>query len=316
MWKLSEIYDAEHLIKCICNYTGNTFKIHQAAPSNFKKKNIVFTPKHDSRKINSETNWNSTQTALLKFAQPNTVVDFGRFYARWELKLNDSKSFVSRRLVLKCLKPALPIKKVVSTVTQKMRSTYPSAKIIAIHPRLEDDWKEHNKRNKFDDGWISEEEWCHRLTKNFNITSSTKILLVGGAKFDIYPFDKNNLTTFTKNDFLDAKELSPFKYKTSLAAIDFFLSMEADNFYGFMWSSMDIIIYESRMYNCQHINAIHVGFGDGWLNKVSRWTNSFFFFRLEDIACHYRMYSPTCNNVPTKLSESCLEKFNISTSRV
>jgi hypothetical protein len=220
--KFSEIYDAEHLIKCICNYTGNTFKIHQAAPSNFKKENIVFTPKHDSRKINSETNWNSTQTALLKFAQPNTVVDVGRFYAKWELKLNDSKSFVSRRLVLKCLKPARPIKKVVSTVTQKMRSTYPSAKIIAIHPRLEDDWKEHNKRNKFDDGWISEEEWCHRLTKNFNITSSTKILLVGGAKFDIYPFDKNNLTTFTKNDFLDAKELSPFKYKTFLAAIDFF----------------------------------------------------------------------------------------------
>ena len=310
--EFGELYDANHFIKCISNYTGKTFNIYkEKAPTDFEEKNIVYTPKHDSRKINSDTNWNSTHSALLKFAQPRTVVNIGRFYAKWVLKVHDSKSFQTRRLVVQCIKPAPSIKNVVSKVAQKMRSTYPSSNIIAIHPRLEDDWKEHSRKQKLRDGWISEKEWIRRLKDSFNITSSTKILMIGGAKFDRSHFYENNLTAFTKNDFLEPEDLSPFKYRSSLAAIDFFLAKEADNFYGFMWSSMDLMIYESRLYNCIPTNVIHTNFGDKWLKVVSGWSNAFFFYRLEDIACHYRSHAPTCINIPT-LSENCLD---ISTAR-
>lgn len=310
--EFGELYDANHFIKCISNYTGKTFNIYkEKAPTDFEEKNIVYTPKHDSRKINSDTNWNSTNSALLKFAQPRTIVNIGRFYAKWVLKLEDSKSFQTRRLVVQCIKPAPSIKNVVSKVAQKMRSTYPSSNIIAIHPRLEDDWKEHNRKQNLRDGWISEKEWIHRLKDSFHITSSTKILMIGGAKFDRSPFDENNLTAFSKNDFLEPKDLSPFKYKSSLAAIDFFLAKEADNFYGFMWSSMDLMIYESRLYNCSPTHVIHTNFGDKWLKVVSGWSNAFFFYRLEDIACHYRSHAPTCINIPT-LSENCLDMSTAS----
>ena len=236
------------------------------------------------------------------------MVNIGRFYAKWDYKLSDSKSFESRFNVLQCIKPVPSIQNVATKAVQAMRLKYPSSKTTAIHPRLEADWVKHCGRHKLlTECWIDELEWSHRLKESFNMTPESPILLIDGQKFKSSPFEQNNLTVFTKLDLLQPHDLSDFQYTSSLAAIDFFLALEVDNFYGFMWSSMDLMIYESRLYNCLPSESIHIRYGPDWLHHASSWSNSFFFYRLEDAICHYKKRNSACDNIApkTKISENC-----------
>ena len=138
--QFGDLYDANHFIGCISSvYGGSSFRIFRTVPSEFATENIVFTPKHDGRKINDENNWNSTQNALLKFARLKTVVNIGRFYAKWDYKLSDSKSSESRCNVLQCIKPTPSIQNVVAKEFQAMRLNYLSSNITVIPLRLETD---------------------------------------------------------------------------------------------------------------------------------------------------------------------------------
>ena len=162
------------------------------------------------------------------------MVNIGRFYAKWDYKLSDSKSFESRFNVLQCIKPAPSIQNVVTKAVQAMRLKYPSSKTTAIHPRLEADWVKHCGRHKLlTECWIDELEWSHRLKESFSMTPESPILLIGGHKFKSLPFEQNNLTIFTKLDFSQPHDLSIFHYISSLSSIDSFLASEVDIFMVF-----------------------------------------------------------------------------------
>ena len=104
----------------------SSFRNIQTVPSEFPTDNIVYTPNHDSGKINNENNCNSTQNYLLKFARPKIVVNIGRFYAKWDYKLADRKRFENCCNVLHCIKPAPSIHNVVAKAVQAMHLEYPS----------------------------------------------------------------------------------------------------------------------------------------------------------------------------------------------
>ena len=318
-----DLYNSDYFIECLSSSSttyqhSSLLRIHKSVPPlnfNYTTEKIVYTPEHDGRKVNDEHNWNSTKTALLEFASKHSgkvVVDIGRWYARYEYKFQDYKSFESRRRIIQCLRPAPDIEKVVTKAMQNIRRRYPHAHhVTAIHPRLEDDWRLHCSRHKstMKDCWINEEEWVSRLQENNGLTHPSHLLAIGGVMIDKMMFAKSGFTVITKDDLLEPRDLSSFQYTSSLSAIDFFLALEADNFYGFMWSSMDIMIFESRFYNCRPSESIHFRlFDSSWLHDVSSWTNSFFFYRLDDAICQYKEHANSqqqCENVSPLISRSC-----------
>ena len=269
--ELGDLYSATHFTECMTNYTRDLQIVETISNKDWLIKKISFTPMHDSRVINSENNWNSTHSALLKFAQPEMVVNIGRMYARWYSSLEDSRSYESRHHIIECLKPAPSIEKVVSLAVKTIRIRHP-AKVTAIHPRLETDWKIHcEKHPSLQDCWIDEREWIARMKKSSKTESPEAFLMLGGISFNKTLFDQSGITVVTKYDLLPPGEFSSFGYSSSLAAIDFFLALEVDNVYGFMWSSMDVMIYEARLYKCLPMETIHP-LGENWLTVVSGWT--------------------------------------------
>ena len=159
------LYDAIHYVGYISSvYGGSSFRILQTFPGEFATENIVYTPNHDGGKTNDENNQNSTHNTVLKFARPKTVLDIGRFYAKWGYKLSDSKSFDRPFNILQCIKPAASIHNIFANSVQAMHLKYLYSKITAIHPRLEADYEKHcDKQNGIKDCWINELEWFHRL---------------------------------------------------------------------------------------------------------------------------------------------------------
>lgn len=350
-----ELYDETYFIQCYSSHqqehSSQKLQIYNEAPLGYHMQKIEYKPSHVGRKINDDNNWNATHMALLEYAQPGIALDLGRFYARWDYDILDTQSFESRRNVIQCLKPAPGIQAVVTKAIEKLhqktallvadKQQRAPPDVIAIHPRLESDWKAHcQKHSKLKDCWIDEEEWLARLlhgrrtnpsisTNDGSTTSTTTsiinttfannnyikvtdlpfhnhssgtitdlsvpttknillLVLGNGAYINRTFFEEKNIITITKNDLLSPKELSVFQYQSSFAAIDFFLGLEApDMFYGFMLSSMDVMIYESRLYKSLHTATIHGNLGPDWLKLVSTWTKSFFFYRLDDIMCHF-----------------------------
>ena len=123
-----------------------------------------------------------------------------------------------------------------------------------------------------------------------NNKSQNVLLLLGGKRFNKTIFEKKNLTVITKHDLVSQEVLSNFQYTSSFAAIDFFLALEVDSFIGHMRSSMDIMIFESRVYKFMSLDkseSIHYQFGQRWLATIGVWTKSSFFFNLKDVTCHY-----------------------------
>lgn len=270
---IGELYDTKHFIECVSIFTNNSLRVYEEIPGNYTTETITYTPKHMGRVVNDENNWNSTQTAFTNYAKPGKVIDIGRWYVKFQYLLPETEHFSIRRNVVQCIQPAPPIKKDVTKAVQKMREMYPS-NIASIHPRLEEDWKQHCQNRKLTDCYLPQEEWVSRLQEE---NAPSKIFVFGGAKLNRTLFEEKNFTVFTKDNLLEPHTLSSFQYASNLACIDFFIALEIDLNYGFLLSSMDILLYEFRLYQCKPLDSIHFrSYGSNWLQSAGGITKSFF----------------------------------------
>ena len=294
-----ELYDAPYFEDCMLRSIG--LRVFRKLPPGQRVRKLkIEWDGAKTRKVNEPNELRLAFEEGLRVASGRqgdsglspTAVDIGRWYARWSYLRSDAKSFAHRRVVFKCLRPSQAISLVVSKVVDGLRAKFPSG-YTSIHPRLEHDWQKLcGITNRFD-CWVNTSEWASRLTDLSSKPSHYEglYLMSGAAHIDLSPFWKKNFSLVTKHNFTSPEDLSNFRYPSSFAAIDFFVALASDMVYGFFYSSMDIVLWEARLYTCQPMGCIHSTLGSNWFKVVSSWTRSFFFYRLDDVLFHYNQSS-------------------------
>jgi hypothetical protein len=296
-----QLYDAPHFAACLLR--AARLRVLSELPSGYIARRINAT-RLTGRKVNDHANGNlaAFEQALAAASQPlpaaGVAVDIGRFYARWWYAPDDAEGFASRRVVFGCLRPAQSVASAVSKVLSGLRARFPLG-YTTIHPRLEPDWRAHCAAHPLHDCLVDEAEWASRLSRRRSLgpgPGASALYVVGGARYDPRPFRARNLSSVSKYDFVSREDLVPLRYASSLAAVDFFVALEADMAYGYMWSSMDVILFEARRYACRPMEPIHLLRGD-WVRVVSKWTRSYFYYGLDDALRHLGR-APACRPRP------------------
>ena len=296
-----QLYDAPHFAACLLR--SARLRVLSELPSGYIARRINAT-RLTGRKVNDNTNGNlaAFEQALAAASQPlpaaGVAVDIGRFYARWWYAPDDAEGFAGRRVVLGCLRPAQSVASAVSKVLAGLHARFPSG-YTTIHPRLEPDWRAHCATHPLHDCLVDEAEWASRLSRRRSLgpgPGASALYVVGGARYNPRPFRAHNFSAVSKYDFVSREDLVPLRYASSLAAVDFFVALEADMAYGYMWSSMDVLLFEARRYACRPMEPIHLFRGD-WVRVVSKWTRSYFHYGLDDALRHFGQ-APACRPRP------------------